>query len=80
MREPTFFVCVPLIEGRKMILPDNLTGHCQICRTPVQYRPGGPEAAEELAGQVCQMICLLCATHDIDRLEERQSSLARPTH
>jgi hypothetical protein len=68
MKEPCFYVAAP-IDGRGLMFPDNARGHCQICRCEVQYRPGGPERAEKHHGETITMVCLLCATHNIDTLE-----------
>ena len=79
MKEPAFFVCAP-IDARGLLLPDNLIGTCQICREAVQYRPGGPERVESMAGQVCTMICMVCAVHDIDKLEADRAPRPGTTH
>lgn len=40
MKEPVILMCAK-VTG-KLLLPDNLTGPCDVCGATVQYRPHAP--------------------------------------
>jgi hypothetical protein len=50
--DKTVLVCMP-IEG-PLILPDNLTGRCEVCDCRVQYRP-------HAQGRFDMLRCMSCA-------------------
>jgi hypothetical protein len=62
MAEPAFYVCPPTVPKR---FPGTKVGRCQLCRAAVQYKPGGPEAAERHHGRAVIMICVPCALKDM---------------
>lgn len=41
MKKQPVILCCGLVEG-ELLLPDNLTGRCDICGRTVQYRPHAP--------------------------------------
>lgn len=41
MTEPVILCCAP-VTGEGLLLPDNLTGPCDLCGVTVQYRPHAP--------------------------------------
>lgn len=53
-------VCVK-IDGKPLLLPDNLVGTCHRCGAPIQFRPYVPA--------VIPKMCIECATATLEEKE-----------